>query len=162
APCWLTMACNSFAQRSLREKSCREPQCLANQIGNPLPDHDRGGVGVAGNPGRHDRGVGNAPPGGPVNAQFGVDNGHGVADRKFKAADRKFKALFAPPRPPARPAARRSAAPRDWGWTDGAEGGRIAPQGCPGVTAAGRVARRGRNNAVALKEYLEDQCRSKR
>ena len=66
------------------------------------------------------------------------------------------------PRPPARPAARRSAAPRDWGWTGGAGGGRIAPQGCPGVTAAGRVARRGRNNAVALKEYLEDQGRSKR
>jgi hypothetical protein len=89
------MACNSFAQRSLREKSCREPQFLANQIGNPLPDHDRRGVGVAGNHGRHDRGGGNAQPGNPVNAQFGVDNGYGVADRKFKAVDRKFKALFA-------------------------------------------------------------------
>jgi hypothetical protein len=30
------MACNSFVQRSLREKSCREPQILTNQIGNPL------------------------------------------------------------------------------------------------------------------------------
>ena len=70
---------------------------LANQIGNPLPHHDRRGVGVARNHGRHDRGVGNAQPGAPVNAQFGVDNGPGVADRKFTAADRKFTALFAPP-----------------------------------------------------------------
>jgi hypothetical protein len=92
-----------------------------------------------------------------VHAPFGVDNSHGVADRQCKAAERKLKALFAPPRrprpphpaapppaplhpgrwrahpacrprPPARPAARRSAVPRDWGWTGGAGGGRIAPQ----------------------------------
>src|SRR5262245_17324123 len=52
-------------------------------------------------------------PGDPGNAQFGVDNGHGVVERKCKAAERKLKALFAPrrppPRPPGRPAARQSA-----------------------------------------------------
>ena len=37
-------------------------------------------------------------PAQPVHAQCGVDNSHGVADKKFKAAERKFKALFAPPR----------------------------------------------------------------
>jgi len=31
------MACNRFAQRSLREKPCRKPQILTTQIGNPLP-----------------------------------------------------------------------------------------------------------------------------
>jgi hypothetical protein len=91
------MACNSFAQRSLREKSCREPQFLTNQIGNPLPDYDRRGVGLSGNHGRHDRSVGNAQPGDPVNAQVGIDNGRGVAEKKFKAANRKLKALFSPP-----------------------------------------------------------------
>jgi len=55
------------------------------------------------------------------------------------AADRKFKALFAPPRrprrarpsPPARSAARRSTAPRDfrWCWTGAAAWGRVGPLG---------------------------------
>jgi hypothetical protein len=73
------MAGNRVAQRSLREKSCREPQWLAHQIGTPLPDPARRDGGVAGNHGRQAR---------------------GVAERKCKAAERKLKALFAPPRPP--------------------------------------------------------------
>src|SRR5919201_1801781 len=89
---------------SLRAKSCREPPWLAHPIGTPLPGHERRGVGVAGNHGRHERGVGTAPPGDPVHAPCGVDNSHGVAERTLKA-------LFAPPRRLPAPAPRHAAAP---------------------------------------------------
>ncbi len=108
-----------------------------------------------------------------VNAQI-IDVSKGqreyVPGEYTVAADRKFKALFtraphrsryhpppaahsghfpAPQRgataPPERPAARRSTAPRDfgWCWTGGAGWGRGAPQGCPGGTASGRAAGKG-------------------
>jgi len=56
-------------------------------------------------------------------------------------------------RPPAWPAARRSAAPRacGWCWTGGAGWGKVAPQGGPGGTASGRtVGKRSRSSSVLL------------
>src|ERR1700728_1065495 len=51
-----------------------QPDFLAHQIGGLLADHDRRGVGAAGNDGRHDRGVGDAQPGEAAHPQFGVDD----------------------------------------------------------------------------------------
>ena len=50
-----------------------------DEVGALLADHDAGGVGVARDHGRHDRGVGDAQAKEAVDAQLGVD--HGVADR---------------------------------------------------------------------------------
>jgi|SRR6266446_2298478 len=64
-------------------------------------------------------------------------------------------------RPLERPAARRSAAQRDfgWGWTGAAGWGRVAPQGCPGATASGKAIVEGEGALHALVGSLprEDQ-----
>jgi len=91
-----------------------------------------------------------------------ASNATGVARAR---ADRKFKRSFgaAPPHPglvratPRAAAARRSSASEatrgaahvSWCWTGVSGWGRVAPQGCPGGTAAGRAPWVGLEDAIA-------------
>ena len=55
-----------------------ETHRLAHHIGELLANHDRRGVGVAGDHGRHDRGVGDPQRLDPMNPEFGVNHRHRV------------------------------------------------------------------------------------
>ena len=56
--------------RSLRSK----PHMLADHVGELFADHDSRSVGVAGDHGRHDRGIGDTQPVDPAHPQLGIND----------------------------------------------------------------------------------------
>src|SRR5229473_7142461 len=64
--------------RCLSDRPVRLRGALQNQVRALLADQDRGGVGVAGDQRRHDRGVDHPQAGDAAHAQFRIDHGVGV------------------------------------------------------------------------------------